>query len=222
MCSHFVSCCLSVLPCAHFLPLSSSFCQCRDLEEGAEYPVYQVKGHKSIINAIDGAGSAAGSGAPELVTGGRDGCVHVWDPRQKDRAVASLEPAEGQRAPDCWAVAFGNSYNDEERCVCAGYDNGDVKLFDLRTNTLRWEANVKNGVCCVEFDRKNIEMNKLVVTCLESKFRVYDMRTYNPDSGYASLTETAHKSTIWAGRHLPQNREVFMTTGGNGSLNLYK
>jgi hypothetical protein len=35
---------------------------------------------------------------------------------------------------DCWSVAFGNSFNDEERCVLAGYDNGDVKLFDLRMN----------------------------------------------------------------------------------------
>jgi hypothetical protein len=31
-------------------------------------------------------------------------------------------------------VAVGNSYNDEERCVLAGYDNGDVKMFDLRMN----------------------------------------------------------------------------------------
>ena len=30
--------------------------------------------------------------------------------------------------------------------MCAGYDNGDVKLFDLRTMSLRWETNVKNGV----------------------------------------------------------------------------
>ena len=32
------------------------------------------------------------------------------------------------------AIHPGNSYNDTERCVAAGYDNGDVKLFDLRTN----------------------------------------------------------------------------------------
>ena len=30
--------------------------------------------------------------------------------------------------------------------MCAGYDNGDVKMFDLRTMGLRWETNVKNGV----------------------------------------------------------------------------
>ena len=38
---------------------------------------------------------------------------------------------------DCWCVAFGNSYNDEERCVLAGYDNGDIKMFDLRFNKVR-------------------------------------------------------------------------------------
>jgi hypothetical protein len=44
--------------------------------------------------------------------------------------LTSLPPSRS----DCWAVAFGNSYNDEERCVLAGYDNGDVKMFDLRMN----------------------------------------------------------------------------------------
>ena len=33
---------------------------------------------------------------------------------------ASLEPAPGQAARDCWAVAFGNSFSDEERSLCAG------------------------------------------------------------------------------------------------------
>ena len=40
----------------------------------------------------------------------------------------------------------GNAFNAHERCVCAGYDNGDIKMFDLRTMGLKWETNVKNGV----------------------------------------------------------------------------
>lgn len=40
----------------------------------------------------------------------------------------------------------GNAFNDQDRCVCAGYDNGDIKLFDLRNMSLRWETNIKNGV----------------------------------------------------------------------------
>jgi hypothetical protein len=42
------------------------------------------------------------------VTGGRDGAVKVWDPRQKDEPVASLEPKDAETARDCWSVAFGN------------------------------------------------------------------------------------------------------------------
>ena len=43
----------------------------------------------------------------------------------------------------------GYAYNQEERVVCAGYDNGDIKLFDLRNMSLRWETNIKNGVMCI-------------------------------------------------------------------------
>ena len=74
------------------------------------------------------------------------GSVKVWDPRQPSEAVACMEPAEGETRRDCWSVTFGNSFNDTERCVCAGYDNGDIKMFDLRAMTCRWETNVKNGV----------------------------------------------------------------------------
>jgi WD40 repeat protein len=133
----------------------------------------------------------------------------------------SLEP-EGGKARDCWTVAFGNSFSDEERCIAAGYDNGDVKLFDLRMNKLRWEDNVGNGVVGLQFDRKDIDMNKLLVTTLESKVRLYDLRTQHPTQGFAHLSQKAHKSTVWLGRHLPQNRDVFCTTGGNGGVNLYK
>ena len=44
-------------------------------------------------------------------------------------------------------------------------------------------------VCGVEFDRKDILMNKLVATCLESKIHVFDMRTQHPKKGFSSLTE---------------------------------
>ena len=45
----------------------------RNLEK-TELPVYSVKAHKEIINCINGIGGAGiGEGAPELVTGSRDG-----------------------------------------------------------------------------------------------------------------------------------------------------
>lgn len=192
-----------------------------DIERGVAK--YEVQAHANIANTIDGiGGKGAEFGAPELVTGGTDGCVRVWDPRQQ-APVVSLEPSESEPIkPDCWTVAFGNAHNQEERCIAAGYDNGDVKIFDLKTNCLRWDTNVQNGVCGIEFDRADIMMNKLVVTTLESKFHVFDLKTYHPQQGYTGLAELAHKSTIWGVRHLPQNRDLFTTLGGNGHLNLYK
>eukprot|EP01137_Pigoraptor_chileana_P010640 Opistho-2@60480 len=193
-----------------------------DLER-LEMPIYTARGHSAIINAIDGiGGQSVGCGAPEIATGSRDGSVKVWDVRQKDKPVANMEPAEGDARRDCWTVAFRNSYNDNERCICAGYDNGDIKMFDLRTMSLRWETNVKSGVVSLEFDRRDIEMNKLIATTLDSKFFVFDLRTQHHEKGFASLSDSAHNSTIWCGRHLPQNRDVFLTTGGSGSLSLWK
>ena len=42
--------------------------------------------------------------------------------------------------------------------VSAGYDNGDVKMWDLRNMKLHWDTNVGNGVCGLEFDRANIKV----------------------------------------------------------------
>jgi len=106
------------------------------------------RAHVSMVNCIDGCGGLGiGGGAPELVTGGRDGCVKLWDPRLAE-PVLTVEPASGEGGRECWCVAFGGASADDERCIAAGYDNGDVKLFDLRTQGIRWETNIGNGGAC--------------------------------------------------------------------------
>lgn len=81
---------------------------------------------------------------------------------------------------------------------------------------------MKNGICGLEFDRSDIAMNKLVATTLESKYHVFDLKTYHPEKGYIAHDELAHKSTIWGQRHVPQNRDLWATMGGNGAINLWK
>lgn len=57
-----------------FLHLSMSLWNYLRNLETPELPVYSVHGHKEIINTIDGVGGLGiGEGAPEIVTGSRDG-----------------------------------------------------------------------------------------------------------------------------------------------------
>ncbi|KAF4521881.1 hypothetical protein B566_EDAN008401 [Ephemera danica] len=191
--------------------------------ENTTLPIYSVRAHKELINCIAGVGGQSiGCGAPELATCSRDGIVKIWDPRQREVPVAVMKPKDGETVRDCWTVAFGHSRNDKDRAVCSGYDNGDLKLFDLRNMQLRWEKNLQNGVCSVEFDRPDIYRNKLVATTLESAIHVFDLREHNRETfDFPSLTEKAHDSTVWQVRHLPQNREIFVTCGGAGSLCLW-
>lgn len=77
-------------------------------------------------------------------------------------------------------------------------------------------------VCGIQFDRRDIPMNKLVATTLESNIHAFDLRTQHPKKGFARVTEKGHNATVWFTKHLPQNREIFMTAGGCGSLCLWK
>lgn len=77
---------------------------------------------------------------------------------------------------------------NEDRIITAGYDNGELKMFDLRANKMKWESKVSHGICSMEFDRKDIDMNKLLVTTLEGQFHVYDLRTFNEKAGFATLS----------------------------------
>ena len=44
-------------------------------------------------------------------------------------AVAAV--LQGSSRSECWAVAFGNSYGDGERCIAAGYDNGGMRKLGV-------------------------------------------------------------------------------------------
>jgi len=191
----------------------------RDLER-PEAPVSSIKAHDQIINGIDGVG---GSQVPELVTGSRDGTVKVWDVRQKDKPVVVVRSGRNDtgKQKDAWCVAFGNSSSAEDRLVAVGYDDGDIKLFDLRAGACLTEMNVGSGVCSIEFSRKDTLTAKLIAATMES-VHVIDVQIATPDSSPSLLSLKAHNdTTVWTARHLPQSPEVFMTSGGDGKLNLY-
>lgn len=190
--------------------------------ERLDKPIYTAKAHNSMINSIDacGNGISNGFGNNEIVTGSKDGSVKLWDPRSKEN-VFKLQPKVNTNI-DCWSVCFGNNYNNNsDKNICCGYNNGDIKLINLLTNKITLNKNLNNGITNIEFDRKNIKMNKLLVSTLESKYYIFNMEFDN----YCYLEyklQNGMNSTIWNVKTLPQNRDVFVSCIGNGYINLFR
>lgn len=176
--------------------------------------------HDKIVNAVDACGSGGTESGPrEIVSASRDGQAKIWDIREHKPIVVLKQTAT---KADCWASAFGNSFNGTDRCVVTGYDNGEVKMLDLRSMRIRWETQLPSGVCHLSFDRKDIQMNKLMASCLDGFLHVFDVRTYHPQSGFANYSHKVTNSTIWGCHPIPHDRETMGATTGDGSIYIFK
>ena len=70
--------------------------------------------------------------------------------------------------------------------IAAGFDNGDVNMFDLRNMKLQWSTNVGNGVCSLQYDRmgnyiyKRLSSYSIVLYfCMSDLNRSFDLRYSN-------------------------------------------
>lgn len=113
-------------------------------------------------------------------------------------------------------------------------------MFDLRILRLRWESNVRNGVCCLETNNKYEPLQKLVASTTFGGLNVFDFSDSNDKSPVSCISkmdadelpaiQRNHISekhskevtpTIWCVRHLPQNKNIFATCGGSGNLRIW-
>ncbi|VTZ70597.1 WD repeat-containing protein 92, putative [Plasmodium chabaudi chabaudi] len=189
---------------------------------------YSIKKHTKLINKIDCKNSKNNN---IIVTGSRDGSVKVFDIRTNNEAISLEPPKDSPYIPDCWCVSTGNNYIEENTFsgnyhenlnICAGYDNGDVKFFDLKMVSIEHEVNVNNGVCSVNYDRKDTKKNKLICSTLEGNIYIFNLDVYSEGYGYSHSKDQVVSGTCWDTPFLPQNRDIFACLGGDGNLILYK
>lgn len=194
--------------------------------------MYSVNGHTDGINCLDAVGGLVNDcGPPEIVTGGRDGHIKVWDSRQNDKPVVNIEPNkqahDGPR--DCWSVAFGNAYNNHDRCIAASFDNGDVKLFDLRRLKVLWETNVNHGICQMHFNRTTDRIDTVLGSSVQGSLHIFraDRKNYGQlvwsarNDAALGVAPIGAPQTLWFVKHMPQNANLFATGNAVGHLHLW-
>ena len=57
--------------------------------------------------------------------------------------------------------------------IAAGFDNGDVNMFDLRNMKLQWSTNVGNGVCSLQYDRMGDYIYKRFMNLISPKLNSF-------------------------------------------------
>ncbi len=100
--------------------------------------------------------------------------------------TSSLKEAENRIHSPCWVHASKKKKNSPK----------PIADFHLRF----FSKYVSNGACDIEFDRADIQMNKLLVSTLEGKLRVYDLRTLHPELGYAYVEDRISTGTVWCSK----------------------
>ncbi|SBT40462.1 WD repeat-containing protein 92, putative (WDR92) [Plasmodium ovale wallikeri] len=117
----------------------------------------------------------------------------------------------------------------ENMNICAGYDNGDIKFFDIKTMTLEYEVNAKkhNSTRLFQqneivhlYDRKDTQKNKLICSTLEGNIYIFNLDVYSEETGYAYSKDQIISGTCWGTPFLPQNRDIFAALGGDGNVKI--
>ena len=167
-----------------------------------ESPVEEVRGaHSDLVHCLAGAGG-------RLVTGGREGVVKVWDRRDLRQSVLSVagEAREGASRPEVWAVDAG----EDGDSLCAGYSNGDVRLFDCRAGRVRWESCLPKGVSSLQL----LSGERLVAGSVGGSLVLWDL------SSDRRTEVRLDSSTVWSAVTSPHSESLLAACLGSGSIQL--
>lgn len=142
------------------------------------------RAHADIVNSIAGGGV----GSSEILTGGRDGEVKLWDRRCLEKPVVRMFPESGETRRDCWSVSHSGL---ETKLVCSGFDNGDIKVFDLKNLKILWETSVSKGVSNVTLNPEK-DCTRLYAGTVNGRLYSWDV-----NAPAETVSTQLDKSTVW-------------------------
>lgn len=178
--------------------------------------VKAVKAHSDVLTCISGAKSFT-----NILTGGRDGEVKLWDQRNLDAPTIRMVPESGQTRKQCWSVC--QTHTDEEGdtnqsyYVAAGFDNGDIKVFDVRNSKIAWETSLSRGVSKLSIlSRNGDSKNETVLLAGTVQGKLYSWCINKPEQ--TPLQHQLDKAAVWEAQSLSDNKNLVLTVLGSGAM----
>jgi len=109
--------------------------------------------------------------------------------------------------------------------VCAGFENGDISLFDLRKLAIVWNKKVPNtGICSVAFDSPERPKGSIFWTGLNGAHGVLasHQTTAEVSPQEAAVLKDKNKVTLWKGKPSPHNPALLGETDSEGTFRVLK
>ncbi|RUO96637.1 WD40-repeat-containing domain protein [Jimgerdemannia flammicorona] len=126
--------------------------------------VKKFKGHTSFVNSC----SPARRGPEILVSGGDDGCIKLWDQREKN-AVDTF-----QNRYQITAVCF----SDAGDIVFAGGIDNEIKAWDLRKKDVVYS--LKDHLDTISGIRLSPDGSLLLSDAMDNTLRIWDVKPFAP------------------------------------------
>ncbi|GAM17536.1 hypothetical protein SAMD00019534_007110 [Acytostelium subglobosum LB1] len=163
-----------------------------------------IQSHNSTVNAIDCYQSL-------IATGGRDGYIAIWDSRGPLKTSTHSFSHQVDEKKDCWSLLIHGTN------VLGGYENGDLDIFDLRTNKRLSSINMKSSVTSISLNNR-FDYGSIIVGGNES--------TMTTMSWSNQLFTQVHEQKglskfIWSARYSPFKSNVYCTSDSDGNVSLY-
>ncbi|KAI9754777.1 MAG: hypothetical protein M4579_004562, partial [Chaenotheca gracillima] len=144
-----------------------------DLETGVR--IRRHVGHEGIVNSLD----VSKRGEEMLVSGSDDGCIGIWDPRQKE-AVDFIETDF-----PITAVALSEAGNE---IYSGGVDN-DIKVWDLRKQAVAYS--MVGHTDTVTSLQVSPDSQHLLSNSMDSTVRTWDIRPFAPTDRHVKTYDGA-------------------------------